>query len=249
MQHNGIERTRPSKAASVVATAVALSLGFLSPGTAAAEPRALSGSDLDGVTAGGIRVEATAFAQASGDHVRARSISAAFVSTINERELAVGFAEGLTFACCGPASAAAAHSSVSSTGETVHSESHAVTFRGATAGRDDQIRHFAYGYAGTFLLATSDGNWRDAGEQAVHEPWNHLAASIGALIDLSPAEGRGGVVSGFEFAPVVTAGLRGRLLRGFLAATPTGASPAMGSLRPSPVPLLQANRTPLGLLP
>jgi hypothetical protein len=248
MRRNRIERTRPGKAASVIATAVVLLLGTLSPAAVTAKPRALTASELDGVTAGGIRVDAIAFAQASGDHVLAQTISDAFVSTINERELGVGFAEGLAFACCGRESAVAAHSSVSSTGEVVHSESYAVTFRGAIAGRDDQIRYFAYGYAATFLVATSVGDWPDAGEQAVHGPWNHLAGSIGALIDVSPTQGRGGVVSGFEFAPVFAAGLRWRLFRGFLAATPAGSTPAIGNLRLSPMPPLQADRTPLGLL-
>jgi hypothetical protein len=248
MRRDGIERTRPNTGASVIATAVGLLLCMLAPAAATAKPTVLTAAELDGVTAGGIRVDATARARASGDHVLAQTVSDAFVVTTKAGELGIGFAEGMASACCGPESAVAVHSSVSSTGETVHSENYAVTFRGAVAGRDDQVRHFAYGYAAAFLVATSDGDWPDVGEQALHGPWNHLAGSIGALIDVGPTEGRGRVVSGFEFAPVFTAGLRWRLFRGFRAPTPSGAALAVGSLRPSPVPLLRADHTPLGLL-
>ena len=247
MRRDGIEQ-RLNMGASVIATAVALLLGMLAPAAATAKPTVLTAAELDGVTAGGIRVDASARAQASGDHVLAQTTSDAVVITFKEQELGIGFAEGLASACCGPESAVAVHSSVSSTGETVHSKSAAVTFRGAVAGRDDQVRHFAYGYAAAFLVATSDGDWPDVGEQALHGPWSHLAGSIGALIDVAPTEGRGGVVSGFEFAPVFTAGLRWRLFRGFLAPTPTGAAPAAGTFRPSPAPFLRADHTPLGLL-
>jgi len=226
---------------------MALLLGTLSPAAVTAEPRALTASEMDGVTAGGIRVDAIAFAQASGDFALAQTRSDAFVSTINERDLGVGFAEGLAFACCGRESDVAVHSSVSSTGQIIHSKTHAVTFRGAIASGDDQVRYFTYGYTASFLVATSGGDWPEAGEQAEHGPWNHLAVSIGALIDVSPTEGRGGVVSGFEFAPVLMAGLRWRLFRGFLAATPTGET-STPSLRPSPAAFRDVSHNPFGLL-
>jgi hypothetical protein len=136
-------RIKPSKAASLATTAMALLLGTLSPAAVMAEPRVLSAAEMDGVTAGGIRVDAIAFAQASGDFAQAQTRSDAFVSTVNERSLGVGFAEGLAFACCGRESEVAVHSSISSTGQIVHSSSHAVTFRGAIADRDNQVSYFA----------------------------------------------------------------------------------------------------------
>jgi hypothetical protein len=81
----------------------------------------------------------------------------------------------------------------------------------------------------------------------VREPWDHLGGSINGVIDVSQGP-REGVVSSFEFAPVFVVGLRWRLFEGLLGATPTGATPGTGSLRSSPMPLLQADRTPLGLL-
>jgi hypothetical protein len=230
-------------------TATALLLAILLPAAVTAEPRALTASELDGVTAGGIRVDAIAFAQASGDFALAQTRSDAFVSTINERELGVGFAEGLAFACCRRESEVAVHSSVSSTGEIVHSETRAATFRGAIADRDNQVSYFVYGYAAAFLVARSPGDWPEPADQAVRESRDHLGGSISGLIDVSQTEGRDGVVSGFAFAPMFAVGVRWHLFRGFLAATPTGATPAMASLRPSPAPFLQAGRTPFGVLP
>jgi hypothetical protein len=247
MRYDCTARTGPCKAASLGATATALLFAIVFPAAANAEPRVLTAPELDGVTAAGIRVDATAFARASGDFALAQTRSDAFVSTINDWDLGVGFAEGLAFACCRRESDVAVHSSVSSTGQIIHSKTHAVTFRGAIASGDDQIRYFTYGYTAAFLVATSGGDWPEAGEQAVHGPWNHLAVSIGALIDVSPTEGRGGVVSGFEFAPVLMAGLRWRLFRGFLAATPTGET-STTSLRPSPAAFREVDHNPFGLL-
>ena len=153
------ERTRPGKAASLIATAVTLLFAPLSPVGLVAQPRTLTAFEMDGVTAGGIRVDATAFAQASGDFALAQTRSDAFVRSIDERELGIGFAEGFAFACCRRASAVAVHSSVSSTGEVVHSETRAATFRGAIAGRDNEVSHFVYGYAAAFLVARSPGDW------------------------------------------------------------------------------------------
>jgi hypothetical protein len=237
-----MQRTGPSKAASLAAAAMALLLGTLSPGAVMAEPRVLSAAEMDGMTAGGLHVEAIAFAQASGDFALAQTRSDAFVRTVNERSLGVGFAEGLAFACCGRESQVAVHSSIGSTGQIVHSDSHAGTFRGAIADRDNQVSYFAYGYTAAFLVARSPGEWPDPGDPAVREPWDHLGGSINGLIDVSQGP-REGVVSSFEFAPVFVVGLRWRLFEGLL-----GATPGTGSLRSSPMPLLQADRTPLGLL-
>jgi len=150
-------RTRPGKAATRSATATALLFAFLWPAAVAAEPSVLTAPELDGVTAGGIRVDATAFAQASGDFALAQSRSDAFVSTIDQRELGIGFADALAFACCRRASDVAVHSSVSSTGEVVHRETRAATFRGAIADRGN-VSYFVYGYAAAFLVARSPGD-------------------------------------------------------------------------------------------
>jgi hypothetical protein len=241
-----MQRTGPSKAASLAAAAMALLLA--TPAAVMAEPRALSASEMDGVTAGRIRVDAVAFAQASGDFALARSRGDALVVTMDERELGVGFAEGLAFACCARESAVVVHSSVSSTGQVVHSDSHAVTFRGAIADRDGQVRHFTYGYAAAFLVARSPGEWPDAGAQAGHEPWDHLGQSVSGLIDVGQMR-RQGAVSGFAFAPMLAVGVRWRLFRNFQAARPTGPASSMASLRPSPAPSLHADRTPFGVLP
>jgi hypothetical protein len=240
---------RPSKAAGFAATAMALLLGTLSPAAVTAQPRALTASEMDGVTAGGIRVDAIAFAQASGDFALAQTRSDAFVSTINDRDIGVGFAEGLAFACCGRESDVAVHSSVSSTGQIMHSKTHAVTFRGAIASGDDQVRYFTYGYTAAFLVATSFGDRPDPGAPAGHRPWDHLGGSIRDLIDVGQTRGRDGVVTGFAFAPAFAVGIRWQLFRDFLAVTPTGSTPSMASLRPSPARFLQAVRTPFGLLP
>ena len=237
-------RIKPNKAASLAAAAMALLLGTLWPAAVTAEPRALSAAEMDGVTAGGLRVEAIAFAQASGDFALAQTRSDASVSTVNERSLGVGFAEGLAFACCGRGSKVAVHSSISSSGQIVHSDSHAATFRGAIADRDNQISYFAYGYTATFLVARSPGERPDPGDQAVREPWTHLDGSISGLIDVSQT-GREGVVSSFAFAPTFVAGIRWRLFRDFQAATPTGSTASMAGLRPSPVSF----STPFGVLP
>jgi hypothetical protein len=233
----------------VVATAGALVLGTLLPTAVAAEPTTLTASELNGITAGGIRVDAMAFAQASGDHALARTRTEAFVSTIDERDLGVGFAEGLAFACCGPESDVDVRSSVSSTGETIHSKSYAVTFRGATASRDNEAAHFIYGYTASFLVARSPGDRPDPGQAAVREPRHHLEAPLAGLVEVGPTRERGRVVTGFEFEPVFVAGLQWHLFRDLLAATPTRSTPPMASLRRSPTPLLQAPRTSFGLLP
>jgi hypothetical protein len=219
------------------------------PAAVNAEPRALTAPELDGVTAGGIRVDATAFAQASGDFALAHTRSDAFVSTIDQRELGIGFADALAFACCRRASDVAAHSSVSSTGEVIHSETRAATFRGAIAGRDNQVSYFVYGYAAAFLVARSPGDWPEPADQAAHEPWDHLGGSIVGQIDVGQGEGQDGVVSGFAFAPLFAAGIRWHLFRNSQAARPTASTPSMASLRPSPAPSLHADRTPFGVLP
>jgi hypothetical protein len=154
----------------------------------------------------------------------------------------------LAFACCARESAVAVHSSVSSTGQVVQSDSHAVTFRGAIADRDGQVRYFTYGYAAAFLIARSSGEWPAPGAQAGHEPWDHLGESVSGLIDVSQTR-REGAVSGFEFAPMFAAGIRWRLFRNLQTARPTGSAPSMASLRPSPAPSLHAVRTPFGVLP
>ncbi len=224
-------------------------LGTLLPAAVAAEPTTLTASELDGITAGGIRVDAMAFAQASGDHVLAQTRTDAFVTTVDARDLGIGFAEGLAFACCGPESDVAVRSSVSSTGETIHSKTYDVTFRGATASRGEQTGRFIYGYAASFLVARSPGDRPDPGQPAARGPRHNLEAPLAGLVEAGPSRERGGVVTGFEFEPVFVAGLRWRLFRDLRAATPTRPTPAMASLRQSPTSLLQAPRTSFGLLP
>jgi len=227
---------------------MALLLGTLSPATVMAEPRVLSTTAMDAVTAGGLRVEAIALAQASGDFALAQTRSDAFVRTVNERSIGVGFAEGLAFACCDRASKVAVHSSISSSGQIVHSDSHAGTFRGAITDRDNQISYFAYGYTAAFLVARSPGERPDPGGQAVREPWDHLGGSINGLIDVGQGP-REGVVSSFAFAPMFAAGIRWRLFRNSQAVTPAGSTQSMAGLRPSPALFVRAGHTPFGVLP
>jgi hypothetical protein len=219
------------------------------PAAVTAEPRTLTASELDGVTAGGIRVDATAFAQASGDFALAQTRSDAFVRTVGERELGIGFAEAFAFACCRRMSEVAVQSSVGSTGDVVHSETRAATFRGAVADRGNQVSYFAYGYAAAFLVARSPKEWPEPVDEAAHEPWNHLGGSIAGLIDVGPIEGRDGIVSGFAFAPLFAAGIRWHLFRNFQGTRATASTPSIASLRPSPAPSLHADRTPFGVLP
>ena len=179
-----MQRTGPSKAASLAAAAWrCCSAPCRQPchGRAEASFRSRDGWG----DRGRPRVEAIAFAQASGDFALAQTRSDAFVRTVNERSLGVGFAEGLAFACCGRESKVAVHSSIGSTGQIVHSDRHAGTFRGAIADRDNQVSYFAYGYAAAFLVARSPGDWPDPGDQAAREPWDHLGGSINGLIDVS----------------------------------------------------------------
>jgi hypothetical protein len=235
-------------ATSLAMTAMALLLAILSPAAVTAQPRILTASELDEVTASGIRIEALAFAQASGDHALAHTHSDAMVSTINEREVGIGLAEGLAFACCSRRSDVAVGSSVSTTGEIVLRKTYAVKFRGAIANREDDISYFSYGYAAEFLVARSADDRPDRGERAVRGRWDHLGASIKDLIEVSQTQARAGIVAGFEFAPVFAAGLRWRLFREFLAATPGESLLGIASLRRNPAPFLQAD-TPSGLIP
>jgi hypothetical protein len=212
-----------------------------------AGPKILTESEMDGVTAGAIGVEAIAFARASGDHALAQSRSNALAGTINDRiEFGVGFAEGLAFACCSRQSEVTVHSTASSTGQIVHSATYAFKFRGAIAGPSDQVSYFAYGYTAAFLVALSFDERSDPGPQTVREPWDHLGGSIGRLIDIDQASVREGIVTGFEFAPAFAVGLRWHVFRDFLATTPTGSTPSVASLRSRPAPLLGS--TTFGLL-
>jgi hypothetical protein len=248
MRRKRIEWTPLGKGASVIATAVTLLLGILLPAAATAKPTVLTSSELDEVTASGIQIKARAFAQASGDHVLAHTHSDAMVSTIHEREVGIGFAEGLAFACCSRESDVAVGSSVSTTGEIVLRKTYAVKFRGAIVEREDNVRHFAYGYVAGFLVARSVEDEPHPGEHVARGAWDHLGGSIKSLIDVSWTAAREGVVTGFEFAPVFVTGLRWRLFREFLAATPGGSLLGIASLRRNPAPFLQAD-TPSGLIP
>jgi hypothetical protein len=228
---------------------MAVVLATLSPATVSAEPKILTPSELDGVTAGGIRVDATAFAQASGDIALAQSRSRALVGTINDRiEFGVGFAEGLAFACCSRRSEVTVSSRASSTGEIVHSTTHAFSFRGAIARRNDEVSYFAYGYTTAFLVALSFGDRSNPAPQTAREPWRHLGGSIGRLIEVSQISTQDGIASGFEFAPLFVVGLRWRVLRDWLAATPAEAAASVANLRATPAPLGLARSTTFGLL-
>jgi hypothetical protein len=241
---NATQADRPDtagKGASVIAAALTLLLGMLLPAAAAAKPTVLTESEMDEVTASGIGIEARAFAQASGDHVLAHTRSDALVSTINAREIGIGFAEGLAFACCSRQSDVAVGSSVSTTGEIVLRKTYVVEFRGAIVERENDVRHFAYGYAAGFLVARSAEDGPHPSEHVARGAWDHLGRSIKGLIDVSGIAARDGVVTGFEFAPVFAAGLRWRLFREFLAATPGGSLPGIARLRRNPATFLQAN--------
>jgi hypothetical protein len=249
MRYTGIERTRPSKAANLAATAVALLLATLSPAAVTAQPRALTASEMDGVTAGGIRVDAIAFAQASGDFALAQTRSRALVGTINDRiEFGVGFAEGLAFACCSRRSEVTVSSNASSTGEIVHSTTSAFTFRGAIAHRNDEVSYFAYGYTAAFLVALSLGDRTDPGLPAVRERRDHLGGSIGRLIEVSQISTQDGIASGFELAPLFVVALRWRVLRDWLAATPAEAVASVANLRANPAPFAVVGSIASGLL-
>ena len=248
MRRKRIERTTLGKGASVIAAAVTLLLGILLPAAAVAKPTVLTASEMDEVTASGIRIEARAFAQASGDHVLAHTRSDALVSTLNAREIGIGLAEGLAFACCSRQSDVAVGSSVSTTGEIVLRKTYVVKFRGAIVEREDNVRHFTYGYAAEFLVARSAEDGPSPGEHVARGAWDHLGGSIKGLIDVNRTQARDGVVAGFEFAPVFAAGLRWRLFREFLAVAPGGSLLGIASLRRTPAPFLQAN-TSSGLIP
>jgi hypothetical protein len=202
------------------------------------------------VTAGGIRVDAAAFAQASGHYAVAQSRSYALAGTVNDRiDVGVGFAEGLAFACCGRQSEVAVYSTASSTGQIVHSTTHAFKFRGAIAGRGDQVSYFTYGYTAAFLVALSFNERSDPGPQTVRKPWDHLGRSISRLIDIDQVSVRDGMVTGFQFAPVFAVGLRWHVFRDFLATTPTGSTPSVANLRSRPAPFEMLGSTTFGLLP
>jgi hypothetical protein len=232
MRRKRTARAKLRRNAYLAGTALALVLSTCSPVAVMAGPNVLTESQMDGVTAGGIRVDAIAFARASGHYAIAQGRSYALASTVNDRiGVGVGFAEGLAFACCSRQSEVAVYSTVTSTGQIVHSATYAFKFRGAIAGRADQVSYFAYGYTAAFLLALSFDERFDPGPQTVRESWDHLGGSISRLIDIDQVSVRDGIVTGFEFAPVFTVGLRWHVFRDFLATTPTGSTPSVANLR------------------
>jgi hypothetical protein len=210
---------------------MALALVVLWPAVVLASPKVLTDAQMDGVTAGAIRVDAVAFAQALGDIALTRTRTHTLTGPLHRRfEFGVAFAEGVAFACCSRTSEVVVASGTSSTGHVVYSKDYTYEFRGAIAGRRGQVRYFAYGYSASFLVALDFGD--HPGFQTVGKRRHGLGRSIGRLIDLSRVWVRNGIVSSFEFAPVFAAGLRWHVLRDLSATARYG--PLVKGVRSSP---------------
>ena len=185
------ERTGPSKAASLIAAAMTLLLGTLSPvgcyGRAEGSFRIRDGwGDRGRHPRRGDRVR-PGFGRLRPGANPQRCLRA---DGRTSGSLGGGFAEGLAFACCGRESKVAVHSSIGSTGQIVHSESRAGTFRGAIADRDNRSAILPMA-----MRRRSSSPGRPAiglipRDQAVREPWDHLGGSIVGLIDVGQGTAR-----------------------------------------------------------
>ena len=94
---------------------------FLLPLAAAnAEPQVLTGTQLDGVTAGGVLVDVSTLAVALGDH--ASGITDTRTTVVGTEWLAAGLGLGMgqAFACCGPDSQVIVGSAAAGAGDRVH---------------------------------------------------------------------------------------------------------------------------------
>jgi hypothetical protein len=221
MARERTDRPRLGGASGVATTATAIMLGVMLPTALMAEPKTLSESQMDSLTAAGIHVEVAAFASAYGRHAVARTRAYASTGITRDRiDVGVGFAEGQAFACCGSESEVAVHSTASSTGDVVHSTTYAFKLRGAALTLEGEASYFAYGYTAAFLVALSFEDRRDPGEDAVSASRDAVDELLGPLIGINQGPPRDRVVTGFELAPVFAAGLRWRAVESFLAATP-----------------------------
>jgi hypothetical protein len=186
-------------------TLVALLVGITAPCVTMAEPRTLADVEMDAVTAAGVVVEVDAYARALGTIAVTRTDARAALTGIIEEgiEIGAGFAEGQAYACCGNGSSVVVGSIAAGGGDVVYSGSFSHVFHGAAVTADGALERFALGYSAALLLtASSDG--------LLNSP-----ALNGALGDLSQkvvgggqAPSSDGLVIGFAFAPVYTAGMR-----------------------------------------
>lgn len=208
-------RARLGRAIGVATTAILL--GMMSPIAVMAEPKTLTESQMDSLTAAGIHIEVRAFASAFGRDAIARTRAFAATGITEERiDVGVGFAEGQAFACCGSESDVAVHSRASSSGDIVRSTTYDFELRGAAVTLDGEASYFAYGYTAAFLVALSLDDRLGTGQDSVSASRDDVAK----LSESIQAPLQDGIVTGFELAPVLALGLRRRALELFLKATP-----------------------------
>jgi hypothetical protein len=215
------KRAKHGRALGVATAGTVILLGMMSLAAAKAEPQMLTGSQMDSVTASGIRVDAQAFARASGRYAVAQARASATTITIGNRiDLGVGFAEGQAFACCGRGSDVAVDSTASSSGDIVHSTTYAFEFKGAGVTLDGEASYFAYGYTAAFLVARSFEDRQDSQKETVSSSRDDVGAWLAPLIRIDRAPRPGAIVTGVELAPALAVGQRWRAIESFLAATP-----------------------------
>jgi hypothetical protein len=185
-------------------TLAALLVGITAPCVAMAEPRTLADVEMDAITAAGVVVEVDAYARALGTIAVTRTDARALTSIIEEGiEIGAGFAEGQAYACCGNGSSVVVGSSAAGGDDVVYGGSFSHVFHGAALTSDGALRRFAFGYSAALLLTVSSDALLSA---------RALDGALGELgrkfIGGGQTVSGNGLVTGYAFAPVYTAGLR-----------------------------------------
>jgi hypothetical protein len=129
-----------------VKTAAAALMLLMMPAGVVAEPKVLSSSALDAITAAGILVNVSSVASAAGNLSRTRTDANTSAFAGKQLDLGVGLTKGRAFACCGKNAEAEVSSAVLGVGDIVHGVTHAVEHDG---------RPLAYGFSVGFVIAVS----------------------------------------------------------------------------------------------
>jgi hypothetical protein len=111
-------------------TAAAAVILLMMPAGVLAQPKVLSNSELDAITAAGILVEVDSFSMAIGDVGRARTDAKTFAFGGRYVDLGVGITRGQALACCGEEADVEVGSEVLGIGDLVQGVTHAVEHDG-----------------------------------------------------------------------------------------------------------------------
>ena len=130
-------------AAAAVAAAV---MSLMMPAGVVAEPKLLSNSELDAITATGVLVNVVSLSTAFGDLTRTGTDAKTFAFAGKHLDLGVGITKGQALACCGENAEVEVGSAVLGIGDIVHGVTHAV---------DHDGRRLAYGVSVGFVIAIS----------------------------------------------------------------------------------------------